>query len=429
MDSTENPCAGKLRANFLGRLRSAHARQTLIQERDVWIVGSEKRQRLLAGRSLCAHDHVWLERNDARQSHAHEIVIVHDHDLEFVGHSSAQPARATTDTIVPAGTLTRKPCPRTGRTVDVQEPTELVHPLPDALQPEVGAAGRALAGFQPLSVICHDEIGRVSTKTQLDLDVRGPTMFQRVGQRFQTDPEQMMFLGGIQALNRAGDTHVRFGRRVERHLPGKALQRSGEIAGLERLRAQIHDGSSRLLEAVPQHLACEIQRLAGSLGCGSERPVNGFELQRETGQSLLERIVQFAGDARALVQHGLILQTFAVGHRARSPCANAGRERQDGDHHRRVAQRPPRSGRQHSHVAWRTQVQAEVRRRTALVRIGARDRQETASVAGRRLARRPEPDRVRLRKRYRRLGATSARSVGPRSTLRSCAFNRTSSAS
>ena len=177
---------------------------------------------------------------------------------------------------------------------------------------------------------------------------------------------------------RSLDAHVRRGVGAERHLPRQFGQRAGEVAAFERLRAQIEHGSPRLLEAVAQHLPRHVERLLRPRRRALERGRDRFELEGDPRQSLLERVVQLAPDARPLGQHGLVLLALALAARLGPDDDAPGAEAENREHHARVPQRPPRRRREQDHVVGRAQQEAERRRGTGLIGVDAGDGDEAA---------------------------------------------------
>ena len=88
-----------------------------------------------------------------------------------------------------------------------------------------------------------------------------------------------MFLGGIEAVRRARDVDLGLRAGVDRHLTGEALERAGQVAALERLRSQVHHRPPRLFEAVPQHLAGDIELRFGPDGTNLIVSDNGQGLE------------------------------------------------------------------------------------------------------------------------------------------------------
>ena len=117
--------------------------------------------RLLAGRRLGADRHVRLERDDARQAHADQVVIVDEHDLQLVRHDSSSVVRIARAGRRGAGTgpITAQRVPCAGRAVDLQHAAELVDPLANALQAEMAARARPAAPWpMPQPSSCDDEL-------------------------------------------------------------------------------------------------------------------------------------------------------------------------------------------------------------------------------------------------------------------------------
>ena len=147
------------------------------------------------------------------------------------------------------------------RTVDRQHASQFVDALTDALQPEMmtGEVLRPLPHAAP--VVLHHERQAALLEPQHDVDAPRARVLQRVGDRLETDAEQVVLVGGVEPRRRSLDAHVRGGRGAERHLPRQFGERAGEVAAFERLRAQIEHGSPRLFEAVAQHLPRHVERL------------------------------------------------------------------------------------------------------------------------------------------------------------------------
>src|SRR5688572_24920855 len=74
----------------------------------------EELNRLLTGRRFRTHGHVGLEREDARQPDADQIVVVDEHDSQLLRHSSLKTGRTTARGARWSATVTvnRMPSPR-----------------------------------------------------------------------------------------------------------------------------------------------------------------------------------------------------------------------------------------------------------------------------------------------------------------------------
>ena len=93
------------------------------------------------------------------------------------------------------------------------------------------------------------------------------------------------------------DAHAGVGRELAR----QRAERFGERPVLERRRAQAGDRSPRLVEALTRHVERPPQRRRRAGRRGSRCDSAGFDVQRDGRESLRERVVDVAGDARALV--------------------------------------------------------------------------------------------------------------------------------
>ncbi len=198
-------------------------------------------------------------------------------------------------------------------------------------------------------------------------------MLQRIGQGFEPNAQQMMFLGRIETLDRAGHPDVRLCRRVERHLTSEVLERAGEDRGS---RAPASAGPSPTVSsprgcsaasaAPPRAIHAPLRARSGTI----RRPL------RAAAQIPASPCSTVSCSSRATRVRSCSTAWYSsrrrARHRAHPPRADARGKREDRHHHGRVTQRPPRSGCKHAHVGWRAQEQPERRRRSSLVGIHAR---------------------------------------------------------
>src|SRR6476660_588253 len=116
--------------------------------------------------------------------------------LSFSVMTSPEPGCAGGNTCRSRGHHHGETCALAWLAVDVEQAPQFVHSFAHALQAEVRTRSRPIAGFQSLSVVGHGEVGTVGGKPQLDVDVCGAAVFERVGQRLEADTKEMMLLGG-----------------------------------------------------------------------------------------------------------------------------------------------------------------------------------------------------------------------------------------
>src|SRR6185312_16516954 len=81
-------------------------------------------------------------------------------------------------------------------------------------------------------------------------------------------------------------------------------ERFGEVKLLQFARTQIPDGAAQLDLALMKKAAGEFQRLAGIGGISLEKFRGGIELERDAGERLFERVMQFASEPGAFGQDG-----------------------------------------------------------------------------------------------------------------------------
>ena len=147
-----------------------------------------------------------------------------------------------------------------------------------------------------------------------------------------------------------------------------------EIAALERLRSEVHDRPPRFLLAVVQHLPRDVQRLPRTFGRrlrGCRRPLPAAARSRRAPVRACRGARARPGSARSAPPGTAAGARFAaVAHPERR---GARAEREDGDHHARVPERPPRRRREDLTSPRRPQKQPERRRRARLVCVDAGD--------------------------------------------------------
>ena len=137
----DDPRVGTLQADHGCRLRPAQARQPRVHQRDVRPLLPEQIDRLLRRGGLGAHFQVGLEREDAREPHADEIVIVHEHDAQRPAHAlRRRPVRTRRDAHAGAAS---------GCAVELKRAAELVDPFANASQAEVRVQRRGLPAPRP----------------------------------------------------------------------------------------------------------------------------------------------------------------------------------------------------------------------------------------------------------------------------------------
>src|SRR2546430_15364017 len=133
--------------------------------------------------------------------------------------------------------------------------------------------------------------------------------------------------------------HVRDDGGSDRHLTHEIRERTSEVAALQRLRTQIHDGPSRFFDAVAQHLPRHVERLLRDIGTRLEAGRHCLELKRDTGEPLLERVVQLAAHASAFGQDRLVLLALSVRGGPDPDAGAAGKEREETERYTAVASR------------------------------------------------------------------------------------------
>ena len=175
----------------------------------------EERPRLLARRRLGTDGHVRLERNDARQAHPDQIVIVDEHDLQLVRHDSSRPVRPRPMVVRAARHDHRQPGAAARPAVDMQHAAELVDPLANALQAEMRAGLSCGPCPMPHPSSCDDELGRVRGKRSMMSMRRAPGVLDGVGQRFEADAQQVMLVRRVEPVRRPFDAHFGDARRAD----------------------------------------------------------------------------------------------------------------------------------------------------------------------------------------------------------------------
>ena len=222
-------------------------------------------------------DHVGLERHDAGQSHPDQVVIVDQHQFQLVRHDApsapAAPAPDPTVCAAPAR-VTVSTRARAWRAVELQHAAQLVDALADAEQAEMARRADRCAPFaNPAAVVAHRQLDAVRLEPQHGCR----SAARRSASARWSAPRGRCAAGGARATasRRRGDPSTRHpcrdaGRSVRRLL-GQVGERAGEIAALERLRAQIHHRAPRFLLAVVQHPARDVQRLPRRVRATSSR--------------------------------------------------------------------------------------------------------------------------------------------------------------
>ena len=158
-----------------------------------------------------------------------------------------------------------------------------------------------------------------------------PRVLERVGQRLEADAQQVMLLGGIGPLPRAGHADVRVGPRVRASSAarGSRARRARSRLSSACDRRSMHR-TPRLFQAVAQHLPRDVERLRAPRPARSEnsRPPPRAAA-RCPASPCSTRVVELARDARPLVEHRLVFLPLALGDRAHPQRADARRQRQD----------------------------------------------------------------------------------------------------
>ena len=226
---------------------------------------------------------------------------------------------------------------------------------------------------QPAAVVPHHQLDAVLIESQQDVDPQRAGMLQRVGERLETDAQQVVLVEGVEAPRRSFHGHPCRDSGRSCRLLDQVGERAGEIAAFERLRAEIHDRPPRFLLTVLKHPARHVQRLPRVFGRRRQAAADRFQLQRDARESLLERVVKLARHAAAFGQHRLVLLPPASRCRAHPERRTGCAERHDGDHHAGVPKRPPWRRLEHLDVAAGPQKEPERRRRSPLVRVNAGD--------------------------------------------------------
>ena len=203
----------------LDGLRAVHAGQPQIHQRHVRPVGAEQRLRLLPGRRLGADRHVGLDRDDAGQSHADQVVIVDEHDLERRhqhGHLRARPPGREPGRR--AGTVTARRVPAPGWLSISSTPPSLSTRSRIPCRPKWSPGRRPLAAPspQPLS-LTMSFVASSWNRSSMSMRV-GAAVLERVGQRLETDPQEMMLLRGVEPLRVPSTPDLRRRARADRHL-------------------------------------------------------------------------------------------------------------------------------------------------------------------------------------------------------------------
>ena len=131
---------------------------------------------------------------------------------------------------------------------------------------------------------------------------------------------------GVEPLRHALDSHIARARRVPSVICARPFgQRAREVPALERLRPQVERPTAAPLPGCSAASAARRRATAArASGDVSQASRDGFELQRDARQALLERVVQLAPHAAALVQDGLVLLPLPV---CRSPGPRCRRRR------------------------------------------------------------------------------------------------------
>ena len=221
---------GELVADRLDGLRAVHARQPQVHQRHVRPLGPEERLRLLAGRGLGADRHVGLDRDDAGQAHADQIVIVDDHDLHDVPAMSSPPwpGRPVRGSRC-AGTATVTARAAARRAVDRQHAAQFVDALADALQPEMMAGEILRALAHAAAVVLHHDRQAAVLEPQHDVDAPRARVLERVGDRLEPDAKQVVLVRGVEPRRRSLDAHGRAWRgcRASSAGPARRARRRG----------------------------------------------------------------------------------------------------------------------------------------------------------------------------------------------------------
>jgi hypothetical protein len=84
--------------------------------------------------------------------------------------------------------------------LDAEPSAQLVDAFAHALQPEVAVRCARVPLPQPASIVSNHEIRFMTSEAQLDIDATGVGVLQGVGEPLETDAQQVMFLGDIEAL-------------------------------------------------------------------------------------------------------------------------------------------------------------------------------------------------------------------------------------
>ncbi len=200
-----------------------------------------------------------------------------------------------------------------------------------------GVAGRGRR-IEPASVVADREPDHAAIERELQRHAGGLSVAHGVDHRLPRNPQQL-FLDSLGTRTRgAGDIHVK--DDVVGDEPATAIAQGVDEAARTRIgRPQVPDRVPHLADVLLDLLAEAHELRLRARIRGGDAVLDRVELQRQSGQTLQQGVVDFAAEAHALGVDGGKIPPHALD--AQPPCA-AGRR---GPARRRTPRRTRTSGR------------------------------------------------------------------------------------